>query len=134
MNLDNRVGGLLSNTALILTTDHSHITLLTPRGTPRVLHNPVRSISSSISIIADSQHTMVLTSTSPTLLPPLTGEPRAPLPPSRINNSAVPAGLSLPLVPLRVLTRSRRATSSPCPSNSWLTALLPRVTRVATVV
>jgi len=59
MNLDNRIGGLLSNTALVLTTDHSHITLLTPRGTPRVLDDPVRSVGGGISVIADGQNTMV---------------------------------------------------------------------------
>jgi hypothetical protein len=43
VNLDGRLGSLVSNTTHVLTTDHANVTRFTPRGTPRVLNVPVRS-------------------------------------------------------------------------------------------
>merc|ERR1712187_719049 len=51
-----------------------------------------------------------------------TGDPRVLSPQSRTRDNADPAGLSPPLVPLRVLTSSRTDSSSPSLRNNSLSA------------
>jgi len=51
-----------SNTAHVLVTDNADVTLLTPRGTPGVLDNPV--VLTSISTITNSEDTVVELSTA----------------------------------------------------------------------
>jgi len=56
-DLNGRIRGRQSNTALVLVADHADITRLTPRRAPGVLHDPV--VLSASGSITNSQHTVV---------------------------------------------------------------------------
>jgi len=73
-------------------------------------------------------------STTPASQPPSTGDKRVSSPKSRINNNAVHATPSPPLVPSKVSTPKRKTNSSPSPNNKLLTAPLPSEIKDAKVV
>ncbi len=56
-HLGNGVDGLLVHAALVAVADHADVTLLTPRGAPRVLDDPV--VLASLSAVTDSEDTVV---------------------------------------------------------------------------
>merc|ERR1712151_332557 len=99
----------------------------TTRATP---HTDLVTTSSPIGPITRDPRLLELSSTSQgsqlsfqrLTLPPLTGEPLVLSPPSRIRDSAAPAGLSLPLVLLKVHTGLLLRTSSPSLNSNLLTA------------